>query len=166
MHSIRASYFPPGMVYILSPLCVMFGIYIISTSMAWGIIMFIVATLLITTHYNTYVDVNRKEYGDYLSVLGIRFNEEKGRFGQIDRVVVTKEVFTYKASTRSRDRVGNYSAYTAVLFFGPDHKLELTTATGKHEVLKKIKPLCLALAIDVEDQSVADPYLIDIAQVS
>jgi hypothetical protein len=166
MYKIKISYFPLAMVFVLAPLIAIFGLYIITTSPVWGVILCLGGLVMATTHYVTFVNPERKEYGDYLSFLGIRLNAEYGRFETMHKVVITKETFSYKAATRYSDRTGTYRAYTAVLLFSRDQTLELTTATEKREVLRKIKALCLQLNVGVEDLTVADPYFIDIAQVS
>jgi hypothetical protein len=166
MCKIKIFYFPLAMVYVIAPLLAILGLYLVANSPAWGIILCVVAVILATTHYVTFVDSGRKEYGDYLSFLWIKCNAEYGRFSALDRVVITKETLTYKAGTRYSDRTGTYKAYTATLFLSGDQTLDLTTATEKREVLRKIKPLCLQLGVAVEDRSVVDPYFIDIAQVS
>ena len=142
------------------------GIYFVfSEKIYWGILLIVIAIALVTTRYTTVVDKDRKTYSDYLQVFGLRLLPDYGNFQFLDKIVITKGEYAYKAATRSRDRSVQFNDYSATLIFINEHKLDLLTETNKKSLLKKIKGMATYLEIPVEDQSVREPYQIDMSRI-
>ena len=129
-----------------------------------GIVIMVACVLAVTINYVTEIDLDKKYYSDYLSIAGMKVNDETRSFTAIHQIMITKGNYSQKVQTRVQSRQVNWSEYTATLLFDDD-KLDILTRREKRELLLEIKPLVEFLNVGVEDRCSRDPYWIDMAQV-
>ncbi|MBK5279931.1 MAG: hypothetical protein JJE09_13815 [Bacteroidia bacterium] len=158
---ITIPYFPTGLKYI-TPLLAGGGIYLIVLSYSvFGGILILVAAIILTSNYVTEIDLGKKVYSDYLSILWLPVNMEKKKFTKIDRIVITKGAYAQTINTRSRSRQLDWADYTGTLLFDQLDSLDLLTKTDRTDLLKGIKEFKDFLNVDVEDRTTSQPYWID-----
>lgn len=161
---IIIAYFPKGLKY-CAPLLAAAGVYLIVVSHpVWGGLFVVLSALILTTNYVTEIDLGKKRYRDYLSVLGLAFNDERNTFGRIDRIVITKGNYSQTLNTRYQTRQMDWTDYTATIIFDNNH-LDLLTRTSKKELLLGVKPFAMFLNTNVEDRTTGQPYWIDMQRV-
>src|SRR5687767_5039 len=87
---ITIPYFPTGMRY-ATPL--IFGIAIYTWtigSLNWAGVLTLLGIIILTTRYVTVIDLDKKEYRDFLSLLWISFQEERTKFKKLEKIVIRK----------------------------------------------------------------------------
>jgi hypothetical protein len=164
--TLSTPYFPKVLMF-TSPLFIGGGILlIIDHEYIWGIILILVAIVLLTTKYSTEINLDKKEFSDYLLFLTIEFNAEIGTFDCLDKITITKGNHAYSGNTRSRARTVQFADYSATLVFNNgNNTLDLLTLTDKRKLIKRIKDMAIFLSIPVEDCSTPSHYIIDLAKV-
>lgn len=148
---IKIPYFPPTFKYV-TPLFFAAGIYlIVKDHPAWGVVLCIVGAVIFTTKYVTEINLQTKEYSDYLSVIGIRFNEEQKKFNRAERIEITKDGVSRRVVSRVQDRQYNYRDYTGTLIFDDNSTLDLITSTDKKELITRLKEFSDFLNVEIVD---------------
>lgn len=157
-------YFPTGMKFVVG-LVFIVGLYLaFGNHLILGIVIMAVCAVAVTINYVTEIDLDEKHYSDYLSIAGMKTNEESRTFTTIHHVIITKGNYSQKIQTRVQSRQMDWSDYTATLLFDDD-KLDILTRSKKRELLLEIKPLVEFLNVGVEDCCSREPYWIDMAAV-
>jgi hypothetical protein len=165
MKKITIPYFPSGLKY-ATPLIFGAAIYLWTIGYPiWSGLLALVATIILTTKYVTEIDLNGKEYRDFLSFLGIPVEEEKVRFSTVDKIVITKDNHSQMLNSRSRSRQIDWASFTGTLILDENKSLELLTRNDKKELIKVLKEFADFLKVDIEDQTTSRHYLVDITKV-
>src|SRR5690606_12079327 len=112
----------------------------------------------------TEIDLNGKEYRDFLSFLYIPVEEEKVRFSTVDKIVITKDNHSQMLNSRSRSRQIDWASFTGTLILDKNKTLELLTRNDKKELIKVLKEFAEFLKVDIEDQTTSRHYLVDITK--
>lgn len=162
---ITVPYFPSGLKY-CTPITAGVGVYLLwADHPIWGLLLFALSIIIFFTEYVTKVDLEKKVFMDYLSVAGIAINTEKNTFQVLDRIVITKGLYSQTINTRVQSRQLNWEDYTATLLMDNDVSLNLLTNNNKIDLLKALKEFTDFLNVGVEDRSTHDHYWIDMKKV-
>ena len=162
---ITIPYFPIGMKY-ATPVFIAAGVYLIINGIPiWGVLFLVTSALILTTNYITEIDLHGKIYKDYLSLLGLPFNNESNTFNTIDRIIITKRNYSQTINTRAQSRQMDWTDYTATLIMDNDNTLDLLTKNDKHKLLLNLKEFSTFLNVGVEDRTTHKPYFIDMDKV-
>jgi hypothetical protein len=63
----------------------------------WMVPLFLLAAAVLTTEYVTEIDLEKREYRDFISLLWIPFDEEKTSFTTLTKIIITGENFLHDA---------------------------------------------------------------------
>jgi hypothetical protein len=160
---ITVPYFPAGLKY-ATPLPFGAGIYLLLTNHAvWGVLLILVGILVLTTNYVTEINLQEKTYNDFLSLLGLKLNNESKKFHSIDRIVISKGNYSQTLNTRWRSRQLDWADYTGTLILDND-TLDLLTKQSKRELLKGLKEFSDFLNVSVEDRTSSESCWIDMSK--
>lgn len=131
-------YFPKGLKYV-TPLFFIGGIFLmIKLYPVWGVLAVLIGVIILTTNYVTEIDLAKKKYSDYLSLLGLRVNNEVQTFRTIDRIIITKGNYTQAVNTRIQSRTIKWTDFTGTLFFDNNKTLNLLTHNKKKELVAEL----------------------------
>jgi hypothetical protein len=165
MKKITIPYFPAGLKYV-TPLILVTAIYLLAIGYAiWSAGLALIVTIILTTKYVTEINLEKKEYRDFLFFLGIPVEEERVKFRTVVKIVITKDNHSQMLNSRSRSRQIDWASFTGTLLMDENKTLELLTKNDKNELIKGLKEFADYLAVDVEDQTTGRHYLIDIRKV-
>lgn len=158
-------YFHKGLKY-TSVVLFAAAIYVATEGyVVWGIVMVFVGLLILTTQYVTEIDLGEKYYKDYLSLLWLPMNMEKGHFKSIGKIVIRNGNYSQTMRSRIQDRQLDWADFTATVLFDSDTSLDLLTRNEKTDLLKELKVFSDFLQVGVEDQTTAEHYWIDMDKV-
>jgi hypothetical protein len=151
MKKITVWYFPAGIRYSTS-IFISLGIYLSLIGHGiWLVFSIFLSLLILTTRYITEINIDLKKCSDYVSVLGISFDEEVIIFDRLTKIVVSRQRNSQMLNSRSRSRRLDWSAYTATLIFDDDRQLELVTTNNKLELTNKIEEAKNYFNLKLED---------------
>ena len=158
-------YFPKGLKYI-TPLLAGAGIWLsFIQHPLWGGLLIIVGVIILTTNYVTEINLTEKCYRDYLSMTGIKLNEEVKRFKQLDRIIVSKGNYSQTVNTRVQSRQMDWADYTATLLMDGGMTLDLITKIDKRELMLGLKDFSDFLGVNVEDRTTNQHYWVDMRKI-
>lgn len=162
MKKISIPYFPTGIKYAtLLPLGL--GIYLWTIGYPlWTGVLVLLTIIVLTTSYVTEIDLNKKQYRDFVSFLGMPFEEEKVKFKNVDKIVITKDNHSQMLNSRSRSRQLDWSSFTGTLIFDDNKTLDLLTRTDKRELITGLREFVDFLKVDIEDHTTNQPFTVDI----
>jgi hypothetical protein len=164
MKKITIPYFPTGIKY-ATPLLIGLGIYIWTIGYPiWLGILTLLAIIILTTNYVTEINLDKKQYRDFLSFLWMPFEEEKMKFKMVDKIVITKGNHSQMLNSRSRSRSLDWSSFTGTLIIDENKTLDLLTRTDRKELIKGLKEFVDFLKVDIEDQTTSEHFKVDITK--
>jgi hypothetical protein len=164
MKKISIPYFPTGIKY-ATPLLLGLGIFLWTLGYPlWTGILALLIMIILTTNYVTEIDLDKKEYRDFLSFLWIPFEEERVKFKTVDKIVITKDNHSQMLNSRSRSRQLDWSSFTGTLIVDNNKTLDLLTRTDKKELVKGLMEFVDFLKVEVEDQTTNRHFMIDISK--
>ncbi len=131
----------------------------------WGLVSVLFVVMILTTYYVTEIDLQAKQYNDYLYFFSFNLNEEKKKFDSLDCIIITKAKLTKNVNTRFQSTQFRRTEYTGTLIHDETETLDLVTTEDKQELLKKLKEFAAFLNVDVEDRTTGSPYLIDMTKI-
>lgn len=159
-------YFPKGLKFI-TPVLFAAGAYLGFIEFpVWGVILFLLGVIILTTNYVTEIDLGGKVCHDYLSFLFIPLTKDSKQFTSLDRIVVAKGDYAQTVNTRAQSRQFDWTDYTGTLVFDDGETLDLLTRNSKKELLLGLKEFVDFLRVGVEDRSTRDFYWVDMDKVS
>jgi hypothetical protein len=166
---LKVGYFPK-MFILAIPSGLALGIYFYNgyyprAGIITGLLGVLMGILTLTTFYITAFDLKARVYMDYISILGLRFNNKKRGFRRIEKVVITQG--HHKHTVRfpgAEPYLVNWREFSAVLLYD-NEELELITKKDKRKLIKEIKGIADFFKVDIEDQSVREPYVIDLKKI-
>jgi len=162
MKKISIPYFPTGVKY-ATPLPLALGIYLLTMGYpVWTGVLVLLTIIVLTTSYVTEINLDKKEYRDFVSFLGMQFEEEKMKFNKVDKIVITKDNHSQMLNSRSRSRQLDWSSFTGTLIVDDNKTLDLLTRTDKGELIRGLREFIDFLKVDVEDQTTSQPFRVDI----
>lgn len=164
MKKISIPYFPTGIKY-ATPLPLGLGIYLWTIGYPlWTGVLVLLTIIVLTTNYVTEINLDKKEYRDFVSFLWMPFEEEKVRFKTVNKIVITKENHSQMLNSRSRSRQLDWSSFTGTLIMDENKTLDLLTRTDKKELITGLREFVDFLKVDIEDQTTNQPFTIDLSK--
>jgi hypothetical protein len=164
MKRITIPYFPTGLKYV-TPILACAGIWLAVIGYpAWTAILVLVAVIILTTNYVTEINPAKGEYRDFLSFLSIPLQEERVKFVQANRIIITKENHKQTQNSRARSTQLNWSSFTASLIVDDHKSLTLLTRNDKKELLRDLKEFASLLQVEVQDQTTDQYAIIDLSK--
>ena len=154
-------YFPKGLKYI-TPLFIASGIYsMVLGYFILGAILVLLTVVVLTTNYITEINLQKKNYKDFISLCGVPLNVESTDFKKLDRIIITKGNYAQTINTRVQSRTMKWSDYTGTLLFDSNKTLDLVTRNDKSELVNGLKDFAKFLDVQIEDRTGRDFYRID-----
>lgn len=162
MKTIVIPYFPKGVKY-ATPVPLALAVYLgVIGYPVWTIILVLVTIIVLTTDYVTEINLDKKEYRDFVSFLWMPFEEEKVKFKALYKIVITKRNYSQNLNSRTRSRKIDWSSFTGTLIMDDDKSLELLSRTDKKELIRGLKEFADFLKVDVVDETTSEAFVIDV----
>ncbi len=130
----------------------------------WTGVLVLLTIIVLTTNYVTEINLDKKEYRDFVSFLWMPFQEEKVKFKTVDKIVITKDNHSQMLNSRSRSRQLDWASFTGTLIIDDNKTLDLLTRTDKKELITGLREFVDFLKVDIEDQTTSQPFTIDISK--
>lgn len=115
----------------------------------WALILAVISVFILTAQYITIIDVSNRRLIDAFSFFGLPFTTEKKTFSTLNKIVVTKENYSQKVTTRSSDRQYDWSDYTGTLIYDNNQELTLLTREEKSELIAALRIYSSALNVPI-----------------
>jgi len=114
-------------------------------------ILFCIA--IITTHWRVHIDLGRREYREYVWLLGIKIGQLE-KFNEIEYIFIkTNDVVETLRGQYSTSRLER-TVFDAYLKFNENNKILIVRQNGKSRLRKKLNPIASYLNVKVVDYSV------------
>lgn len=115
-------------------------------------ILFCIA--IITTHWRLHIDLNSREYREYVRLFGIKIGQLE-KFSEIEYIFIkTNSVMETLRGEYSTSRLER-TAFDAYLKFNENNKILIVRQNGKSRLKKKLKPIASYLNVKIVDYSVS-----------
>lgn len=154
-----SDYFPWHIKLIGGGLAIAGLVALLSALFIGGIIVLSISVLVLSTHYRCQVDLDKKEYHDYLWVLGMK-NGEKKKFEAIEYLFIKKNNISQTMGLRAATTTIQKSVYDGYLKFSDIDKIHIVTKDSKENLIIKLRPISTNLKVDIVDFSDGDPKII------
>lgn len=109
-----------------------------------------IGTLLITTHYRLRFDLSRKQYFDYVWILGFR-SGSWDRFDRVEYLFIKRNRMRQNLNSMMTSRTIHVAVYDGYLRISEKNKIHLLTSRHKDVVVKKLRALASLLRVDILD---------------
>ena len=153
-------YFPSGLKYACIGFLGLSAYLMLHGHSGWSLTLILISVLILTTRYVTKIDLNKKHFRDYLSILAIPVNEESRGFRELHKIIITKGNHSPTVNTRVQSRQLDWSDYTGSLIFDEDQSLTLATKNSKKALIKALLPYATYLSIGIEDRTSSEHFSI------
>jgi len=110
----------------------------------------LIGILLMTTHYRLRFDLSRKEYFDYVWILGLR-RGTWDRFDHIEYLFIKRNRMRQNLNSMMSSRTIHMAVYDGYLRISENNKIHLLTSRHKEVVMKKLMALGSLLNVDILD---------------
>ncbi|MEL6559782.1 MAG: hypothetical protein AAFQ94_16455 [Bacteroidota bacterium] len=109
------------------------------TDLIFGIILFPIGLMLITTRYGLIIDISNKTYTEYVWVLGFK-NGKAVRFNHIEKFYINQVKETASISTYSgTKRDFSQYVYKAFMLLDTEEKIHVDTHRKEAKITEKVK---------------------------
>lgn len=146
-----SAYFSP--VFIFNGFVIAFiAVLVFPHSISGAIILSVTSLIIFTTHYRLKVDFEKKNFRDYVWILGLKTGKDE-RFDQIEYVFITKSRVTQKMQLRGASTTTKKDVYDGYIRFSEHEKVHLITMDEKPKLLQKMTTIGQRLGVGVVDHS-------------
>jgi hypothetical protein len=150
MINFKTSSYFSGSVKAAGVLFFAVGFPIIMANVYVGIILWFSCLVIFSTHYRLAIDPVKKEYHDYLWILGLK-SGEKGTFHSIDYLFIVKSRVKQTFSIRVASTTVQKEVFDGYLRLSPDNKIHIATEDDKDTLLKKLNGISIQLNVRIVD---------------
>ena len=165
MKRVVIPYFPTGMKFV-TPVILGFAVYLFTLGYSvWAVVAALISIVILTTKYVTEINLEKKQYRDYLSFLWIPLQEERRSFRTVNRIIIVKENISQTLNSRIQSRQLDWAQFTGTLVYDEVKTLDLLTRNDKRELLIGLKEFAKLLQVDIEDQTTSHHYVVDLGKV-
>lgn len=152
-----ANYFT-GMPYVLGFILAPVGfILLFSPQTTVGVILLVTGIIILSTHYRLEIDYNKKQYTEYVFLLGIKTLVERKAFQAIEYVFIKQTKVSQTLNSRASSTTIQKTQYDGFLKFSEADKIHLMTLENKGLLLKKLRVIASQLNLKILDYSSETP---------
>lgn len=154
----KTSNYFSGMPYVLGFILAPIGfVLLFSPKIVVGAILLLAGIVILTTHFRLAIDQRKKEYIEYISLLGMKVSRELHSFSQIQYLFIKKTKVSQTLNSRASSRTIQKEQFDGYLKFSEDDKLHLMTFENKGTLLKRLRPIANLLSTKIVDYSTENP---------
>lgn len=135
------------------------ALVIIEKSILGGLAILLLCAIIFTTHYRLRIDLDKREYRDYLWILGLK-DGKKYSFVAIEYFFIKKNTVSQTMGLKAANTTIAKEVYDAYLKFSEEEKLHVVTANRKDKIVKKLVPVSTSLNIKILDYTDGEAKLI------
>ncbi|HRI79557.1 MAG TPA: hypothetical protein PLR06_08475 [Cyclobacteriaceae bacterium] len=148
--NIRKSFYFPGSIIFIGVLLLGASGWLFVTKGLAGFVPLVFAVVIFTTHYRLQINLDEKEYREWLWVIGFKI-EEKKKFEKIEYLYIKKSIESQRLNSRGSSMVSRREVFDGYLKFSEENKIHIDTHTNKDKLLKKLNPIATALDTRIID---------------
>ncbi len=152
----RISRFFSGRIIFLGVVLLFVGMLVVLKSIILGVIIFLVSALIFSTHYRLKIDYNKKEFFDYVWVLGFK-NGDRGKFEKIEYLFIKKSRVSQKMNHLVGSATIQKEIYDGYLKISDQEKIHLITKDNKKNLIEKLSVISTRLKVSLVDYSDGEP---------
>ena len=157
-HDFKTSNYFSGMPFVLGFVLAPIGfILLFSPKIIVGVILLLVGIIILTTHFRVAITNGKKEYTEYISLLGHKVSKEVHSFDQIQYLFIKKTKVSQTLNSRASSRTIQKELYDGYLKFSEDDKLHVITLENKGALVKRLRPIAHLLSIKIVDYTAGNP---------
>jgi len=149
---IRTSLYFPGSILFIGVLLLVIAAVLLFDKGLVGIIPLIFSVIIFTTHYRLRIDLDSKEYFEYLWILGFK-NGEKGKFENIEYLFIKKAKVSQKMNSRASSTTIRSEVFDGYLKFSEENKIHISTQSTKEKLMNQLTPIASVLRVKIIDYS-------------
>ncbi|MBL7846862.1 MAG: hypothetical protein JNL40_05295 [Cyclobacteriaceae bacterium] len=114
------------------------------------VIILLIGLVLVTSHNRLRFDMAKKEYFDYVWMLGFRWGEGD-HFDRIEYLFLKRNRMRQNMNSMMSSSTIHMNVYDGYLRISEKNKIHLLTSRNKETVMKKLKALASILNVDILD---------------
>jgi hypothetical protein len=152
MLDFRTAYYFPWTMIIISPFLVLFGGVLIVEQIYLGVLLVVTTLLFLTTHYRFKIDEKRKEYREYLWILGFKHGKTIA-YEKVISLYFTKSRMKQTINSRVSSMTVSNEVYNGFIQFDGDKKVHLFTKGKKQKLVDCLISISKFLKTEVKDLS-------------
>jgi hypothetical protein len=139
---------------ILGGFLILYGIFNLAAGqyMILNSVLFVVGTLMLTTHQALLINTDKKEYSEYYWMLGIKLNKFTERYQEIISLRCTTANYSQQYGKYNRRFISGI-LYKGYIELRDQDKLFVGQNKSKQAMMKKLRRLSAKLEVTVEDQT-------------
>jgi hypothetical protein len=149
---VKTTAYFTGTMLFLGVVLVIAAILILSESLGGAVFLLFLALIVFSTHYRLKIDFGKKEFHDYLWILGFKHGE-KGKFKEIQYLFVKPCYVSQTMRLRAASSTVKKVTYDGYLRLSETEKIHLMTRDDKETVLEYLHKIAAKLHVRVIDYS-------------
>jgi hypothetical protein len=144
----------------VTAVCLIFiALAVLQESILGGLAILLLCAIIFTTHYRLQIDLDKKEYRDYLWILGLK-DGKKYSFEGLEYFFIKRNNVSQTMGLKAATTTVVKEVYDAYLKFSDEEKLHVMTAANKDSILKKLLPVSKSLSIKMLDYTDGEPKVL------
>ena len=148
----RTSSYFSGMIYFLGILLVIVSGPVAFQSLIAGAVLVLAGVVILTTHYRLSIDFSKKEFHDYLWILGLKYGE-KAKFEKIEYLFIKKSNVSQVMRSQVQSTTFRKEVFDGYLKFSEEEKIHLITRGNKNDLIKGLRVIATKLNVKIVDYS-------------
>ena len=144
------STFFPGGLMVGGALLLLFGLVIATVQIWIGLVLMVVGSVILTTHYRFRINLSERVYCDYVWFMGLKIGAAK-KFEHIEYFFIKTGQESRTMNMRVASTTIHKQIYDGYLRFSEQDKVHIATKDNREGILKKLSPMSDALKIPIMD---------------
>lgn len=154
--NVRTSNYFSGTIMLLGGVLVVAGMLALTINIFAGVIILMSGLIIFTTHYRMEIDDQKKEYYDYLWILGIK-NGERGKYEKIEYMFIKKSLVSQTMNMRVASSTIRKAVYDGYLKLSEQNKIHIASNDSREGIMKVLRMISEPLGLEVVDYSSGEP---------
>jgi hypothetical protein len=144
-----STFFPNGLM-VAGGLLLLFGSLIATVQIWIGLVLMVVGSVVLTTHYRFRINLNERVYRDYVWFMGLRIGAPK-KFERVEYFFIKSGRESRTMNMRVASTTIHKQIYDGYLRFSEHDKVHIATRDNREGILRRLSPMSDALKIPIMD---------------
>lgn len=158
---IRTTAYFSGAIFYLGISMILPGLFMVKIHPLAVLPFFLISIVTLTTHYGLELDVQAKNYREYVWLLGLKLGKWE-TYDTMEYLFIKRNKESQTIHSRISSRDVHYEVHDGYVRFSEMNKVHLATARNRESLLKTLKPIAKQLHLEILDYSSGTPTIIPI----
>jgi len=160
IHDFKTENYFPFHVLLVGGGLLLIGLSMVTLKLFMGgLIVLLIGIIIVTTQYRFRIDLDKKEYQDYIWILGMKAGK-RIQYDEIRYIFIKQSQESQTMGLRAATTTIHKTVFDSYLKFSEQEKIHLITRDNRKDLIEKLRPISQKLKTEILDYTFGEPQVV------